>query len=187
MENVLTVQVSSAAGTVTPYLAPGVVRDNTQVIDLTNPAAFTTYTVTVACTTLISGQGPQPYALVITGKITYLEDGEAVTYSVPADNFTATGGALKYILALGLLTLFLGALVYHFRRIVNKKSSMMLDPSSFEATDDFYEEDVQDTGRGGKKSVFATIRNIRSNHRKAQQQRQMQQQQQQTDVEGYYE
>jgi hypothetical protein len=185
LKNILTVEVTGGGVTSTPYLVSGVVRDNTQVIDLTNPQASTSYTVTVTCSTLVTG--PQPYALVITGKITYLEDGDTTPeYSIPEDNFTASGGALKYILALGLLTLFLGILVYHFRRVVNKKSSMMLDPSSFEATDDFYEEDVQDTGRGGKKSVFATIRNIRSNHRKAQQQRQLQQQQAQMDMEGAY-
>ena len=38
----------------------------------------------------------------------------------------------------------------------------MLDPRDFEATDGYYEEDIQDTGRGGRKSMFATIRNIRS-------------------------
>jgi hypothetical protein len=167
--NKLVVSVTDNWGnSFSPYLADGMTRDNTQVVDIATPLPFTTYTVTVQCVSnLLTAQ---PYALVITGKLTYLDNVEYTeNYSIPADNFTASGGALKYILALGILTLVLSALVWFFHRVSKRKTSMMLDPRDFEATDDFYEEEVQDTGRGGRKSVFATIRNIRSNHRKAQQ------------------
>ena len=188
--NRLSVSISSSGGgSFTPYQGSDVVVDNVQVIDISSPTQSTTYTVTVTCTLLITG--PQPYALLITGPTSYVSDQTtAASYTTPEDNFTASGGALKYILALGFLTLLLAGLIYYFRRISTKKSSMMLDPKEFEATDQYYEEGVQDTGRGGKKSVFTTIRNIRSNHQKAQQARQLEQmrrvQEEQGDGVGFY-
>ena len=136
-------------------------QSNVQVIDIPTPSTSTVYTVTVNCDLL--SFGPQPFALVISGANVYVENvASADSYSVPEDNFTAGGGAMKYIIALGLLTVLLGGLVWFFRRISKKKTAMMLDPRDFEATDGYYEEDIQDTGRGGRKSMFATIRNIRS-------------------------
>lgn len=179
MVNVLSVKVTSSAGTVNPYLVSGTVVDNTQVIDIASPTANTVYTVTVTGTSIT--RSPQPFALIVSGAITYIADGpsESLAYTIPEDNFTASGGALKYILALGFLTLILAALVYFIRRISNKKTSMLLDPDNFEVTDNYYEDGVQDGRMGGKKSIFAKIRDIRSNKRK-QPARDM-------EMEGYYE
>lgn len=165
MVNRLSVQISGGGSTFAPYLVSGTVVDNTQVIDIANPVASTTYTVTVTATSI---SHPQPYALIVSGATTYLPDGPSqdLAYSIPEDNFTASGGALKYILALGILTLLLAALVYFIRRISNKKTSMLLDPDSFEATDNYYEDGVQDGRMGGKKSIFAKIRDIRSGKNK---------------------
>ena len=158
MQNILSLSVSPGPS---PLQVSGTVQSNVQVIDIPTPSTSTVYTVTVSCDLL--SFGPQPFALVISGANVYVENvASADSYSVPEDNFTAGGGAMKYIIALGLLTVLLGGLVWFFRRISKKKTAMMLDPRDFEATDGYYEEDIQDTGRGGRKSVFATIRNIRS-------------------------
>jgi len=179
MVNRLTVSISGGGSTFAPYLVSGTVTDNTQVIDIANPVASTTYTVTVTATSIT--RSPQAYALIVSGATTYIPDGptQDLSYSIPEDNFTASGGALKYILALGFLTLILAALVYFIRRISNKKTSMLLDPDSFEATDNYYEDGVQDGRMGGKKSIFAKIRDIRSgkNKRPARD----------VEMEGYYE
>lgn len=181
LKNVLTIEVTSNVNpdVTTPYLVSGTFLSNVQVIDITaSPGAI--YTVTVRCTNLLLG--PQPYALIVTGQTTYLADGTAdtVAYSVPTDNFTADGGALKYIVALGVLALFLICLVYHIRKVSKKHTDMMVDPQSYEEDGDLFEDDGRSAGPG-KKSVFAKIRSIRSNHRKAQQGRN------QGDNEGYYE
>lgn len=141
---------------ITPYLVSGNIRDNTQVIDIPNPAASTTYTVTVSAMSIT--QSPQAYALVVTGSTTYIADGPSddVSYSIPEDNFTAEGGALKYILALGFLSLLLAILVYYIRRLSRKKPSMLADS-------DAYDEDAYYEDGHAKKGIFAKIADIRKN------------------------
>eukprot|EP00429_Kryptoperidinium_foliaceum_P111211 CAMPEP_0176296974 /NCGR_PEP_ID=MMETSP0121_2-20121125/58477_1 /TAXON_ID=160619 /ORGANISM="Kryptoperidinium foliaceum, Strain CCMP 1326" /LENGTH=128 /DNA_ID=CAMNT_0017638137 /DNA_START=85 /DNA_END=468 /DNA_ORIENTATION=+ len=108
MQNILSLSVSPGPS---PFQVSGTVQSNVQVIDIPTPSTSTVYTVTVNCDLL--SFGPQPFALVISGANVYVENvASADSYSVPEDNFTAGGGAMKYIIALGLLTVLLGGLVW---------------------------------------------------------------------------
>jgi hypothetical protein len=121
--------------------------------------------------TFIGSAGPQPYALVVSGATNYIADGptQSLAYTVPGDNFTAAGGALKYILILGFIALLLAVLVVFIRQISKKKTSMMVDPNSFEATDGYYQDELHDNRMGGSKSIFAKIRDIRNGKSKRRQ------------------
>lgn len=183
LQNVLTVEVTSNLNSLvtTPYQVSGTFRSNVQVIDISSLPGVT-YTVTVRCTDL--EQGPQPYALIVTGVTTYLEDGDSgtLTYDIPSDTFTADRGAMKYILAQALVTAVLMYLVYYVRKVTRQHADMMLDPEAYDEYGEYY-DDAGGNSAVSKKGMFAKIRSIRSNHHKAQQRRS----QQAADSEGYYE
>jgi hypothetical protein len=157
------------------YLVSGMVRDNTQVVDIPSPTNGATFTAQVYCSVL-SNNGPQPYALVITGGLQYLTGSalgeDQASVSSPSDSFTVTGGALKYVLILGLLGLFLMLGVFYFYRISKRKPSLLVDPNAY-GENEGYDEAAYENGLNGKKGIFAKIRSIRSNHLKTAERRQM--------------
>ena len=125
--NKLQIVVTTDTGdTHNPYLASGVVADNLQVIDISSPVAGAVYTVTVSSTLL--PHGPQPYALVITGAMTYISDPgvKAATsrYTAPQDPFTVDGDALKFIVTLSLSSFILLVMVVGFHRMGQHKAEL---------------------------------------------------------------
>lgn len=94
--NSLSVSVSSSLGdTFTPYLVSGTRKSNLQVIDIPSPTPSTNYTVTITADRIL--QSPQPYAMVITGQLSYLN---ATSYpsSSSSDNSLDLQSLLIYII-----------------------------------------------------------------------------------------
>lgn len=157
----VTVTDESTDTTFSPYRVSNFVVTNLQVIDIATPTAGATYRVDVS----VSGSlvtASQPYALVVSGTLTYLDAKPDVAYKSEASSASyVSAGARNYIIAFSFLVAILMGIVYYFRMLTKKKSSIVLDPRNFENLDGDYELDVPDTGMGGRKSILATIRDIR--------------------------
>jgi hypothetical protein len=122
--NTLTVSIKSSRGnSFVPYLPSNIVVSNTQVIDITNPTPATTYTVTVKANSI--NRSPQPFAMVITGSLTYLNGtlpSEKYSQSTedqgrPKINYNTT----IYIVILAIFTALLFSLLIYFYHIIKTR------------------------------------------------------------------
>eukprot|EP01034_Spumella_vulgaris_P021533 gene21533-27568_t len=166
MVNTLKVKVVDSDGVTTnPYLKDSTVVSNTQVIDIPVVKASKTYTVTVSATTVTVSQ---PFALVVTGSISYLDYTAETTYTAPShSNLYISDGARNYIIVLAIIVLILIVSVLHFKNITQKKKSLEIDPSKGAWTGE---------GQAGAMGMVLRMRQRAIEKTAAQQQQQQQQQ-----------
>lgn len=120
--NKLSLRVSGGGRSYSPLLQAGVDADNTQVVDIDTPQPLSTYTVTVEATSV--SVSPQPFALVVTGALSYLN--ATSTAEQPYDyQGSATGsvstGAWVYIIVLACLAVLFSAVAYWVRRDIRRE------------------------------------------------------------------
>lgn len=148
--NKLTMTLSDSSGNSYSVLtASGTITSNVQMINIVNPPPSRTFTITITGTSI---SHPQPYALVATGAITYVNataPAQPAQQSVPYVYISSS--TWSYITFLGALAFALLIIFIVFRRLTKAKGSLMLDPKNFGA--DFLaeladEEEKEGTGRG---------------------------------------
>jgi subtilisin family serine protease len=143
MINTISLTVTTPSGsTLFPY-QPTKTTSNTQVIDIERPEANSVYRIKLNAEKLNSG--PQPYALVVTGKLTYLNatsdssEDSASSRAKPSLNYNTS----VYIIILAVLVAFLASLMYYVYRLAN--SSILKNPKNFQKEEnDFPYEFVDD-------------------------------------------
>ena len=120
--NKLSLRVSGGGRSYSPLLQAGVDADNTQVVDIDTPQPLSTYTVTVEATSV--SVSPQPFALVVTGALSYLN--ATSTAEQPYDyqgsqTGSVSAGAWVYIIVLACLVVLFSAVAYWVRRDIRRE------------------------------------------------------------------
>lgn len=113
-----------------PYSHSNAILSTAQVIDIPSPDVNKIYTVAVAATTI--AQGPQPFALVVTGEITKAEvvdglyevsevDANSSIMSYYTSKYDTNNNNIIYIIILGIVALLMTILSCVFRCAARKK------------------------------------------------------------------
>eukprot|EP00597_Dinobryon_sp_UTEXLB2267_P016038 CAMPEP_0201093798 /NCGR_PEP_ID=MMETSP0812-20130820/2231_1 /ASSEMBLY_ACC=CAM_ASM_000668 /TAXON_ID=98059 /ORGANISM="Dinobryon sp., Strain UTEXLB2267" /LENGTH=848 /DNA_ID=CAMNT_0047346113 /DNA_START=230 /DNA_END=2775 /DNA_ORIENTATION=+ len=110
-----------------PYLPTGLTASNVQMVDLAAELLMpnTVYWVNVTVDSKKLAKAPQPYALVMTGKIVYLNDSFDSVYKVQTHSATyLTAGAVTYIAVLSVVAAVVVGAVCFFKGLSqqNKQS-----------------------------------------------------------------
>lgn len=168
MINTLTLSIQSSLGaTFTPYLPDGsdgksLIQSNTQVIDIPNPTPSTTYTMTITATKI--NNGPQPYAFVATGELTYYNLTSSSTNTAvdtsnkPHLSFDMT----VYIVVLAILAGFFIICVYWFYRLAS--ASAINNAKNYALNDDEIDFEILEDGEDNPKKQTTYQRLFGSNN-----------------------